>query len=43
MKAKPIVIACGAAALMSASLGSMSLALADSPHSVSANIVVASN
>ncbi len=43
MKAKPIVIACGAAALMSASLGSMSLALADSPHSVSANIGVASN
>ncbi len=43
MKAKPIVIACGAGALMAASLGSMRLALADSPHSVSANIGVASN
>jgi uncharacterized protein (TIGR02001 family) len=43
MSTKRIEITCAAGALMAASLGTMSLALADSPHSFSANIGVASN
>jgi uncharacterized protein (TIGR02001 family) len=43
MSTKRIEITCGVAALMAASLGSMSLAVADSPYSISANIGVVSN
>lgn len=43
MKTHKIVQACAVGALLSASVGSMNIALADSPHSVSANIGVVSN
>ena len=43
MKAQKLVQACAAGALLSASFASMNVALADGPHSVSANIGVVSN
>jgi len=43
MKMLPLASACAAGALMAASFGSMSLALADSPHSISANVAITTN